>query len=146
MEGKNRNKYDLSSFFATMFDEKLVINEIFLQGMMNSGHKGSKEFVHKGPFFHPTSTRVFWGPACPHTSLPSPQLLYHPLVSSLSSRLSSLINEVSSRDQFFSCSSNVFIRGPRTPEYSRRAGMKILNISAFFFCDVSFKLVIFRYF
>ena len=34
----------------------------------------------------------------------------------------------------------------RTPEYSRRAGMKILNISAFFFCDVSFKLVIFRYF
>src|ERR1700761_422009 len=62
MEGKNRNKYDLSSFFATMFDEKLVINEIFLQGMMNSIHKGSKKFVHKGPFFHPTSTRVFWGP------------------------------------------------------------------------------------
>src|ERR1700748_3320143 len=45
-----------------MFDEKLVINKIFLQGMMNSGHKGSKKFVHKGPFFHPTSTRVFQGP------------------------------------------------------------------------------------
>ena len=30
--------------------------------MMNSGHKGSKKFVHKGPFFHPTSTRVFRGP------------------------------------------------------------------------------------
>ena len=57
----------MSSFFATMFDEKLVINEIFLQGMMNSGHKGSKKFVHKGPFFHPTSTRVFRGP---HVSSP----------------------------------------------------------------------------
>ena len=38
------------------------INYFFLQGMMNSGHKGSKNSVHKGVNFHPTSTRVFWGP------------------------------------------------------------------------------------
>ena len=38
------------------------INYFFLQGMMNSGHKGSKNSVHKGVNFHPTSTRVFRGP------------------------------------------------------------------------------------
>ena len=42
--------------------------------MMNSGHKGSKKFVHKGPFFHPTSTRVFWGPP-PALGLKNAELL-----------------------------------------------------------------------
>ena len=44
------------------------INYIFLRGMMNSGHKGSKNSVHKGVNFHPTSTRVFRGPTAIHTS------------------------------------------------------------------------------
>ena len=33
------------------------------QGTMNSVRKGSKNSVHKGAYFHPTSTRVFRGPA-----------------------------------------------------------------------------------
>ena len=45
------------------------INYFFLQGMMNSGHKGSKNSVHKGVNFHPTSTRVFRGPHFPHANL-----------------------------------------------------------------------------
>ena len=42
--------------------ENSDINYFFLQGIMNSGHKGSKDFVHKGLNFHPTSPRVFRGP------------------------------------------------------------------------------------
>lgn len=42
--------------------ENSDINWILLQGMMNSGHKGSKNSVHKGVNFHPTSIRVFRGP------------------------------------------------------------------------------------